>query len=525
MTADGQFARRIRAAFFLAAGEVVAGLAVALAFHGPASAQFFDDRYPFFDFNRRQPRFFEQEPRPVDHSKPPSATPRKADVPAPLANILVLGDSTADWLAYGLEQKFEDRPEIGILRKARSFSGLIRYDARNDDLEWAQVARDLIAGEKPKIVIMMVGVQDRQAIRERVPPKPSGEQSTQDQKKTEPAADQKKSGASPDVKKAATADGDQQGREQPAIIAPEPRRMQTSKARPGSAHEYRSEKWEELYVKRIDDTIAALKSGGAPVLWVGLPAIRGARSTSDAAYLNDIYRSRAEKAGIIYVDVWDGFVDDNGRFVTQGPDFEGQIRRLRTSDGVHFTKAGAIKLAHFVDKELQRGILSRAIPVALPAPEEPQPQPLARPGAPAPRPLAGPVLYLTPAALPSEELLGGGGARQSVPDQVTTRVLVKGEPLTAEAGRADDFAWPPRMPNTTTKEALPPSGPPVEVSNTPPQAAGRTAQTNSGARVAGQPVLSDQIHPQSPPPLRRPAPWRSPPFFSSPGGFFGLFGR
>ena len=46
-----------------------------------------------------------------------------------------------------------------------------------------------------------------------------------------------------------------------------------------------------------------------------------------------------------FVDVWDGFVDDSGRFTTQGPDFEGQIRRLRTADGVHFTKSGARKLA------------------------------------------------------------------------------------------------------------------------------------------------------------------------------------
>ena len=71
-------------------------------------------------------------------------------------------------------------------------------------------------------------------------------------------------------------------------------------------------------------------------------------------YLNDLYRARAEKAGIIYVDVWDGFVDEGGRFTLQGPDFEGQIRRLRAGDGVHFTKAGARKLAHYVEREIRR---------------------------------------------------------------------------------------------------------------------------------------------------------------------------
>ena len=36
----------------------------------------------------------------------------------------------------------------------------------------------------------------------------------------------------------------------------------------------------------------------------------------------------------VSVDVWDGFVDDAGRFTPQGPDYQGQVRRLRTRDGV-----------------------------------------------------------------------------------------------------------------------------------------------------------------------------------------------
>ena len=32
----------------------------------------------------------------------------------------------------------------------------------------------------------------------------------------------------------------------------------------------------------------------------------------------------------------------------------GQIVKLRTSDGVHFTEAGALKLAHFVEPEIRR---------------------------------------------------------------------------------------------------------------------------------------------------------------------------
>ncbi len=80
----------------------------------------------------------------------------------------------------------------------------------------------------------------------------------------------------------------------------------------------------------------------------------GGRAGADIPFLNDLYRSRADKAGIVYIDVWDGFVDEDGRFAQSGPDFEGQTRRLRAGDGVHFTQAGARKLAHFVEREIDR---------------------------------------------------------------------------------------------------------------------------------------------------------------------------
>src|SRR6185295_19066541 len=116
-------------------------------------------------------------------------------------------------------------------------------------------------------------------------------------------------------------------------------------------------------------------------------------SRSDLTYLNDLYRSRAQKAGITYVDVWDGFVDEDGNFSLRGPDYNGQIRQLRSADGTYFTKAGALKLALYVEREIQRLMQTRSTPVALPAPE-PLPQTPATPGAPAPRPVAGPVIPL-----------------------------------------------------------------------------------------------------------------------------------
>ena len=92
--------------------------------------------------------------------------------------------------------------------------------------------------------------------------------------------------------------------------------------------EFQSEKWELAYIKRIDATIAALKSAGVPVIWVGLPSQRGTNTSADSAYLNELYRSQAEKAGIVYVDVCDRFVDEDGKFSPQGPAITYKRRRL-----------------------------------------------------------------------------------------------------------------------------------------------------------------------------------------------------
>src|SRR5260221_5144179 len=68
----------------------------------------------------------------------------------------------------------------------------------------------------------------------------------------------------------------------------------------------------------------------------------------------------------------------------------------------------------------------------------------ALPGQPAPRPLAGPILPLVASSVDTDQLRGGPGSRPVAIDALAARVLVKGEPLSAPAGRADDFAWPRR---------------------------------------------------------------------------------
>jgi hypothetical protein len=152
----------------------------------PAQAQFWDwgrpRRFePFRDWwapqRSYEPRYRERERErdggwerereaPSDFSHAPPPTQKKLEA---MVSILVMGDANADWLAYGLEDAYSEKPEIAVVRKHRTDSGLIRYDPRRD-VEWAQMARDIIAAEKPKFVVMMIGNNDRQAVREKAPP-------------------------------------------------------------------------------------------------------------------------------------------------------------------------------------------------------------------------------------------------------------------------------------------------------------------------------------------------------------------
>jgi uncharacterized protein len=531
---------------FTETGPLVA-LAVAIALlvgiAGPASAQFFG--FPGFGGGppqRAAPRsngggwfgndFFapyqqapqqqqqqQQQPR-QDFSRAPP--PAKRDT-VPERNVLVIGDAMADWLAYGLEDAYAEQPDMGVIRKHKTVSGLIKYQPKGEPSDWAAAARSIIAAEKADAIVVMLGLNDRVSIREPVVEKKDDKKTEKkDDKKDDKnarAKDAKPLDAKPsDTKPSDTkpSDGAAKPDDKPvdtelspddAADAPQAASPERSARSANGIYEFRDERWVELYNKKIDELIGVLKSKGVPVLWVGLPAIRGQKGTSDMLFLDALYRESAAKAGITYVDVWDGFVDEAGRFMQKGPDFEGQIRQLRASDGVFFTKPGARKLAHYVEREVTR-LLARSTPIALPT-EPATPDANAVPGQPA-RPLAGPIVPLVASSVGTDQLLGGPGSRPAAVDPLAARTLVKGEALAPPAGRADDFAWPRREIGREQAKGETP------VASTTPEGA--------GAGTAPAPTTAAPATPPKPAPqkrLFRPA-QTTPPPGSTFGDFFGF---
>jgi uncharacterized protein len=136
---------------------------------------------------------------------------------------------------------------------------------------------------------------------------------------------------------------------------------------------------------------------------------------------------------------------------------------------VYFTKAGAVKLASYVDRELRRVMPRYIAPVALPSLET-----TPKSGSVSARPDVGPVLPLvTSGGEHGGELLGAKDhPTQTTSDPIAVKVLSRGEALVAPAGRADDFSWP--------RSVRDPSARP-EVSPEPVAAAPGTAEKHGTA--------------------------------------------
>lgn len=129
-----------------------------------------------------------------------------------------------------------------------------------------------------------------------------------------------------------------------------------------------SEEWRDYVSKRVDRLIKRLKRDRIAVYWLGLPVMRAPKVNTQMQALNEIFRERAFLNGVKFIDTWNAFADQFGRYSAFGPDLEGKVKRLRADDGIHFTFRGNKKLAHFVYKEVSKDVAlareERNIPLA-----------------------------------------------------------------------------------------------------------------------------------------------------------------
>ena len=200
--------------------------------------------------------------------------------------------------------------------------------------------------------------------------------------------------------------------------------------------------WTTEYELRVKAMAQTLKSAGVPSIWVGQPAFRSSQMSRSMTAFNDIYRRNIESVGGTFVDIWDGFVDENGAFQQSGPDMNGLPARLRASDGISFAAAGKRKAAFFVEKPLRQLLGETA---ALSAAELPHISASGFIGPMLPAPVI--ITRTEPMSLDDPEMDGSSALlgenpkplNASAGGSVQNLLLTKGFSPRPQSGRVDDF--------------------------------------------------------------------------------------
>ncbi|MDR3376486.1 MAG: DUF459 domain-containing protein [Ancalomicrobiaceae bacterium] len=209
-----------------------------------------------------------------------TAEPGRARAEDPVKiRIAFEGDSMVDGVWEGmaryaardacLKQVFE------FGRFAKNSTGLTRVDKFN----WPEESRRIAESYKPDLVVVMMGLNDRQSVVE------------------------------PDKSMAAW----------------------------GSAQ------WSIKYGEEVRHMLEAAASARAGVLWLGVPALREAEANDDAGVKNKLYAAVISAFGdkrVAFVAPWRLNPTGEEVFKSIGPDLKGNVVQIRLNDGEHFTTAG-----------------------------------------------------------------------------------------------------------------------------------------------------------------------------------------
>ena len=133
--------------------------------------------------------------------------------------------------------------------------------------------------------------------------------------------------------------------------------------------------WLVAYNNRTKALANVVQGKNIPMIWVGLPPVKSRKMSADYLVFNEIYRIQVEATNGVYVDLWDGFTNAEGQYVSAGPDINGQIKRLRASDGINMNQTGKQKLAFYANRAIRKltGIGTQTLLVSLPGVEDLRP--------------------------------------------------------------------------------------------------------------------------------------------------------
>jgi hypothetical protein len=235
----------------------------------------------------------EEPPPPVE--APVVTTPKKASLPPvpekpkvekaeTATRLAVYGDSMAVDVAKALERYYAEDPNLVVIGQGVGSSGFVRPDF----FDWNKTAAEQVAANSFDIAIVIVGINDRQTLKE-------GDQSLK-------------------------------------ALTPE---------------------WGEAYKARVASFVSAVRGANRPLIWVGLPPMSKKDYSDAMGQISGIQRLAVFGGGAEFVDIYDRFIGEDGKYSSSGPDLNGNRVRMRKDDGIHFSAAGADKLAFYLSQTIK----------------------------------------------------------------------------------------------------------------------------------------------------------------------------
>lgn len=223
-------------------------------------------------------------------------------------------------------------------------------------------------------------------------------------------------------------------------------------------HAFGSPEWPAAYGRQVDRILDILGRSGAAVYWVSLPPMADPEFESAMQQVAAIQKERVAAKGFAFVDIRAAFLNGGGAYTDTGPDDTGEVRKLRSSDGITFFKQGNNRLAQLVLAAIKDGVPKvsvqsatkqdavKAIPPQIPDIEIPLFGQWDADGNP---------LLITPkevlvamASATSDSFSVGTGTladllRVAQPGSSSEKLFRRGETAAPPVGRLDDFSLPP----------------------------------------------------------------------------------
>lgn len=111
--------------------------------------------------------------------------------------------------------------------------------------------------------------------------------------------------------------------------------------------------WSTIYQQRVASFVSAVRNANKPIIWVGLPPMSKSDYSNAIGQISSIQRLAVFAGGAEFVDIYDRYIGEDGKYSSFGPDLNGNRVRMRKDDGIHFSAAGADKLAYLLSQSIK----------------------------------------------------------------------------------------------------------------------------------------------------------------------------